>query len=452
MNLLSKRLSRRTVLRGAGGVVIGLPLLEAMRPLRRAHAAPAPKKFVVFFSPNGTIAPAWEPTLGPSGAETDFTLSPILQPLAPFQQDIVVIQGVDQQGGGGDGHQNGIGGMLTGASLNPGPFQGGGGSAPAGWASSISVDQRIAAVNGLGTRFRSLELGVQVGSADNWGRMSYLGGDRPVPPESDPSRAYARVFSDLNTDPTVLARIRARRKSVLDAVSDQYGAVVARLGGEDRQKLDAHATSIREIESRLDVSGATAPGCTAPAVPPSTLDMNLNDNFPAVGELQMDLLVMALTCGLTRVASLQWSRSVSQVRFTWLGITDAHHDLSHLGDDDADAVDKLTRINNWYAARYASLLDRMKRVDNGDGTTLLDSSLVFWCNELAKGNNHTRTNAPYVLGGKAGGALRTGRYLRYDDGDMPHNNLLVSMLNAMDVPDTRFGKAEWCTGALPNLL
>src|SRR6185295_8077891 len=169
------------------------------------------------------------------------------------------------------------------------------------------------------------------------------------------------------------------------------------------------------------------------------------------GELQMDLLVLALGCGLTRVASLQWSRSVSQVRFTWLGIDDGHHDLSHRGDTDPDAIDKLRQINSWYAARFASLIDRMKKVDHGDGTTLLDSTLVLWCNELGKGNTHSRQNAPYVLAGRAGGALRTGRYLRYD-GDVPHNNLLVALLNAMDVPDTRFGKPEWCTGRLPNLI
>src|SRR6185295_3414198 len=364
--------SRRTVLRGAGGVAVALPVLEAMLPSRRAHAAPSPKTFVVFFSPNGTLAPLWEPTRGPSGADTDFTLSPILEPLAPFQQDIVVIQGVDQQGGGGDGHQNGIGGMLTGTSLNPGPFQGGAGSPPAGWSSGISVDQRVAAVNGLGTRFRSLELGVQVGSADNWGRMSYLGGDRPVPPQSDPSRAYARLFSDFNTDPAALAKLRARRKSVLDAVGDQYSAALAKLGGNDRMKLDAHATSIREIELRLDaVVGAVSPACSNPAAPPAALNVDLNDNFPAVGELQMDLLVLALGCGLTRVASLQWSRSVSQVRFTWLGIDDGHHDLSHLGDDDTEAVRKLQLINNWYAARFASLIDRIKRISDGDGVSML---------------------------------------------------------------------------------
>jgi hypothetical protein len=177
-----------------------------------------------------------------------------------------------------------------------------------------------------------------------------------------------------------------------------------------------------------------------------------NDSFPAVGSLQMDLLTMALACDITRVASLQWSRSVSQTRFSWLNITEGHHDLSHRPDDDAGAVDKLTRINTWYAQQLAGLISRLAATPDGAGGTLFDNTLILWCNELAKGNTHGRVGAPYVLAGSAGGALRTGRYLAYDGQGLPHNNLLVSILNAMGVPDTTFGRAEWCTGPLTGLL
>ena len=162
---------------------------------------------------------------------------------------------------------------------------------------------------------------------------------------------------------------------------------------------------------------------------------------------------MALACDLTRVASLQWSRSVSMTRFTWLtpAITDAHHDLSHHGDDDAVAQDKLLRINTWYAAQLAYLLGKLATAEETDGSRLLDSTLLLWSNELGKGNAHSRALAPYVLAGKAGGALRTGRFLTYT-GDPPHNNLLVSILQAMDISVAKFGKEEWCTGALTGLL
>jgi hypothetical protein len=442
--MTTARLPRRTVLRGALGAAVGLPWLEAMAPRRaRAQSVP-PKRFVIMFSPNGTLPTFWSPT----GGETDFTLSPILAPLEPNRADIVIVKGLNQQGSGGDGHQNGIGGMLTGAPLNPGPFAGVG-APPAGWASGPSVDQRVADGIAGSTKLRSLELGVQVGSADNWGRMIYRASDQPLPPDDDPASVYARVFADLHTDPGVLARLRRRRKSILDAVGGEYTRVKARLGAADQQRLDEHLAAVRELEGRLTsdavVSGAA---CSDPKVPPVAAQSN--DAFPDVGAAQLDLLVMALACDVTRVASLQWSRSVAETRFTWLGINDGHHTLSHLGDDDAVAVNKLLAINNWYAGQMAGLIARLAAVPDGNGTTLLDNTLVLWCNELAKGNTHSRRGAPYVLAGRAGGGLRTGRFLDYTGQELPHNDLLVSLLNVMGLPDTTFGKPDWSTGALPG--
>ena len=202
----------------------------------------------------------------PTGGETDFALSPILAPLEPHRADIVVVQGLYQQGGGGDGHQSGIGGMLTGRPLNGGPFAGVG-APPAGWATGPSVDQRMAEAWAVPTKFRSLELGVQVGAADDCGRMIYRAANQPLPPTDDPAEVYAGVFADLHTDPAALARLRARRKSILDAVGGELGRVAARLGASDRQRLDAHLTAVREIETRLTTDLAVAnPACHDPAV------------------------------------------------------------------------------------------------------------------------------------------------------------------------------------------
>src|SRR5207244_2123771 len=159
--------------------------------------------------------------------------------------------------GGGDGHQNGIGGMLTGQPLNPGPFAGVG-AAPAGWPAGPSVDQRIAAALGTTTKLRSLELGVQVGAADDYGRMCFRDADQPLPPEEDPARVYANVFAELHTDPAALARLRLRRQSMLDTVGTAYARLLPRLGAADRARLDQHLTAVRELEQRL----------TAPFAPP----------------------------------------------------------------------------------------------------------------------------------------------------------------------------------------
>jgi hypothetical protein len=440
-----KPISRRTILRGAGGAAIALPFLEAMRP-RKTHAATAPKRFVVMFSANGTLPTAWTPT----GTEQSFTLSPILTPLAPYQSDLVIVQGLLQEGGGGDGHQNGIGGMLTGCPLNPGPFAGVG-APPAGWPTGPSVDQRIAAAWAVPTPYRSLELGVQVGAADDYGRMIYQAANQPLPPIDDPVAVYNTVFSDLHTDPTVLAQQRAREKSILDAVGGEYTRISGQLGSADKQRLDAHLQAVREIETRLTTDlTENNPACTDPSEP--AVDAQSNDSFPAVGGVMMDLLAMAFACDLTRVASLQWSRSVSQVRFTWLDIPDGHHDLLHRSDSDADAVNKLTQINTWYAQQMAGLISRLQSTPDAGGGTLFDNTMVLWTNELAKGNTHSRQDAPYVIAGNAGGPLTTGRYLSYEGQGLNHNNLLVSILNALGIPDTTFGEADWCTGPLAGLL
>jgi hypothetical protein len=437
-----------------GGVAIALPFLEIMGTPKPVHAAgtpgytPAgfPKRFIVFFSPNGTIPDAWRP----SGTEYDFQLSRILAPLEPLKDKIIVINGVDQQGGGGDGHQNGMGGMLTGQMLNPGPFENGDGGT-AGWANGISVDQRIAQVLGNETKIRSLELSVQSGRyADNWNRMAYLGPDEPVPPDDNPYSAFSRLFSDLLVDKP--ANLIDRQRTVLGAVMADYSDLSARLGSDDRQKLDAHLNAIREIEARLGVQPKAAlDSCQAPTLG-SESDVYRNDNFPLVGQLQMDLLVMALACDLTRVASIQWNRSVGDARFTWLdiGIDRGHHDMSHDGDSNADTIEKLTQINIWYAEQFAYLVDKLQNIPEGTGT-MLDNTVVLWCNELGKGNSHTRNNAPYVLAGSAGGYFKTGRYLSYD-GTVPHNNLLLSLVQSMGIADSSFGKADWCTGPLSGLV
>ena len=141
---------------------------------------------------------------------------------------------------------------------------------------------------------------------------------------------------------------------------------------------------------------------------------------------------------------------------TWEGITEGHHALSHEGDDNADAQDKLTRINIWYANQFAYLVNKLKSIPEGDGT-LLDNTVVLRTNELGKGNSHTRNDIPYVLAGSCGGYFNTGRYVFYrdsliaDDGPA-HNNMLLSLCAAMDVPTSTFGLPEFCDGPLPELV
>jgi hypothetical protein len=123
--------------------------------------------------------------------------------------------------------------------------------------------------------------------------------------------------------------------------------------------------------------------------------------------------------------------------------------MSHDPDSNAETKEMLTRINAWYAGELAYLMDKLAQIPEGDGT-LLDNTLILWCNELSRGNAHSHPDMPFVLAGRAGLRGRTGRFLQYP-GSVPHNNLLVSILQALDVPATRFGDRDHCTGPLVGL-
>lgn len=443
-----KRLTRRNLMRGVTASAAMLPFLEAFEA--RAQADDYPLRLLIVFSPNGTIYDRWRP----SGSETDFQLSEILAPLEPFKQKLIVLDEVDNESahhGPGDGHMTGMGTYLTATELLDGDqFKCGGTDPCSGWGGGISIDQLIA--NDLQmrqapaerTRFKSLELAVQAGGADIWSRMSYAGADQPIAPMEDPYQVYDRLFADLNVDSDTLQRRLMMRRSVLDYVGGSLSRLSGRLGGEDRDKLEAHLTAVRDIELQLS---AAQSNCSQPDLAQG-IDFRANDSFPQVVQVQSDLLVRALACNLTQVATLQWSRSVGGTRMTWANVPEGHHDLSHNGDSDQDSQDKITRVNTWYAEQFAYLLQQLDSVQEGNGT-LLDHTIVLWGNELGKGNSHTRRKIPFVMAGGGKGYFPTGRFLSY--GGESHTKLLVSLAQAFGVQTDEFGNPAYGTGPLPRL-
>ncbi|HET6585489.1 MAG TPA: DUF1552 domain-containing protein [Nannocystaceae bacterium] len=428
-----RALPRRAFLRGTGGLVLGLPWLESLAP-RRAGAGDAavPKRLVLWFTPNGTVRPSWTP--GP-----DFTLSPILAPLADHREALLVASGIDMLSSGGDrkGHNRGVGCLWTGIE----PI--GGNDGETSYGNGISVDQHIAAALPATTPFRTLEFGVQVKSTLPNGRMIYGGPSQPIAPEDSPHAMFDRIFADFGGDPAAAMALRARRKSVLDAVAGDLERVTPRLGAADRAKLDAHLGAVRALELRLDQLGVA--DCVPPEIGPP-LEYKKNPNYPAVGALQMDMLVLALACGLTNVASIMWSSALGSAIFTWLGQDVDHHSLSH--DESEAAQAQLVAVNTWYAERFAELLARMKAVPEGDGT-LLDHSVVVWGSELGKGQPHDCRKIPFVLAGGCHGYFATGRHVAYDGAS--HNDLLLTLCEALDVSTPTFGDPAFCHGPLPEL-
>jgi hypothetical protein len=439
--------SRRGFLRTLGVGGLALSLFDARKLL--AQSAVLPKRLILMFTPDGTIPDAW----GADGSKTDFKLRRILEPLLPHQSYLNVLQGVDQLSayvGPGDGHQQGMGHLWTGVELLPGDIKGGCDTCPAAsFAGGISVDQAVANQIGADRSFKSLELGVLVkNSEDTWSRMCYRGSGQPLPPENDPAKVFTRVFGQLGADPFGYEQQRARSRSMLDFVHADFTALKPQLTSQERAKLDQHETTLREIEQRLQNPGALGATCKAPGAP-MTLDARANANAPALGKLQMDMLVAAMACDLTRVGSIQWTHSVGQMMFPWIGINDRQHDLSHEGDSNADAKEKLIKMNRWYAEQLAYLLTRLKAVPEGDGT-MLDNTLVVWGNELGKGNSHTRNDIPFVLAGKAGGTVRTGQLLTFDK--RPHNDLLLTICRAFGLSQDKFGDPRFNQGVLTDLL
>jgi Protein of unknown function (DUF1552) len=407
-------ISRRTTL-GAG-----LSLLAA--PFFKAHAqtmTPQARRLVLFFSPNGTAhrTERWHPTSTGPG----FTVAPgsILEPLMPHAANLIPVSGLYFPDA--TNHEGGMRAMLTAG----GPD---------------SVDQYIASRLG-GSRFQSLSFGVQTSA---WGanaqtRMSYAGGQL-VQPEDSPANAFTRLFGAVAGGPAELAKLKRRRQSILDAVRGDLGAMKSRLGAHEAAKLDAHLTSLRSMERSLDAPQPTGAGCGTPVL---SMDAQDPTNFPAIAKAQLELMVSALACDMTRVATIQLAHTVSPLVPTWLGSSVSHHELSHRGDDE------FVKAERWFAQTFGELLTMLDaRQDPAGGGTLLETSAVVWVKELGDGGLHTCEDVPFVLAGKAGGRWRTGRYL--DRAGVPHVKLLTELCQAMGLTDAAFSDARF-PGVLEGL-
>ncbi|HXI58678.1 MAG TPA: DUF1552 domain-containing protein [Polyangia bacterium] len=455
-----KKLSRRTMLRCAGGVAIGLPFLGAMLGPRRARAAGAvAKRFIVFFSANGTVMNSWKPT----GSETAFTLSPILSPLQSHVSDLLIIPGLNNEmsytSPGGNPHDQGMGTLMTGVGMKIGPSGlGRAGHIVDGSAGGPSVDQVIAKAIGGDTKLSSLALGVDSTSTilePMVTRLSYRNSYDPITPMDDPGKVFTTLFTDSSVTQADMLALQKRRGTVLDAVQSNYMSLMTKVGADDRSKLDHHLTSIREVEKSISslnngqsCHGAVPMAPTVSLTPRACLQdgrpATCVGDFPAIGKAQMDLLALAMACDLTRVATLQWSIAESPVVHTQAMVSGEHHLMSH----DAGKAADLTKVNTWFSQQLNYLLDKLSATTDSGGTSVLDTSVVAWVNEQQDGLTHNRRNLPIVLAGKGGGSLRPGRFVTYNG--QPHNQLLAAFVNMFGMPVTSFGDPRYA-GVLTGL-
>jgi len=438
---------RRDFLKQLGLSAAALPFLSGLPGIHSLGAASAQggrKRVIFMFSPNGTIPwEFWPETEGP-----DCEYKRILKPLEPWRERTMILNGVcNQVRGDGDSHMRGMSCLLTGTELFPGNIQGGGGS-PAGWASGISIDQELRnhfqSDPATETRFGSLEFGVAVPNrADPWTRMSYTGPNQPVAPIDDPRQMMEKLYGKVED--------RENLVGIVDSVREDLKRISSRLASEDRRLLDEHLTLVHELEQEL--AREKAQGELVHPVPDIDPRIELvNDNTPRISRIQIDLLVNAMANDMARVASLQYMRSVGQARMNWLGVEEGHHTLSHESDDNKDAVEKLNRINEWFCAELAYLVQRLSETPEPGGEgSMLDHTSVIWLNELGKGNSHTLNDIPFVLvGGEKSTGFRMNRHLKMPE-KTAHNRLWLALAHSMGHPIETFGTEQFCEGGAIDL-
>jgi hypothetical protein len=424
-------IDRRRFFHGLGaGAAAFAPWLRALHA--SAAGATLPKRFLCLYTPNGTIAREF----WPSGGERDFVFKRILKPLEPYRSDLIVVSGLNNQAQMGESHWNAAGGALTGISKKSSVSDG-------GLAAGPSLDQVIGPKMQGESPFPTLEFGWEF-RYNKHKPFIYTGPDQFIVPEVNPQKMFDRMYAKvLPADPAARQALLAQQRSALDVWMNDLDRMMKKVRGDERLKLEAHLTGFRDVERRLQNPNLGAGSCKkeAAAAPPAGFDHRADIEKAAY--LQISLMGQALTCGLTRVATLYFSCENCYTRLPWAGTNAEHHPTSH--ESGAAVEESLIKIDTWHAAQFAKLVKTLKDMPEGSGS-MLDSTAALWIHGMSYGRAHSTKNIPIVIAGKAGGALRTGRYVQA--GGIPHNNLLVALARAVGVPMNTFGNPTWCQDPL----
>jgi hypothetical protein len=450
-------MDRRHFIKGVGAC-IALPTFASMLPTRGFAASLGPKgaslattatgaplRTAFVFFPNGAIPDRFWPT----GGEKDFRFNATLAPLEGMRQSLQVVSGLDHANavggpdGGGD-HARGTGVFLTGVRLN---------KSATDIRAGISIDQVIANQVGHLTRFPSLEMTCDLnrksaGCDSNYScayqfNVSWKNSSTPMTPENNPRLVFERLFGTgphgMRTQ-EAQARLAARR-SVLDLVRDETRRVQGRLASSDREKLDQYLTGIRDVEARIERAeqlGSPDPDVATPSgIPTAHADYV---------DLMYDMMLLAFQTDSTRVATMMLGHDGDNRSFSHMGIPEGHHDLSH-HQNNVERIEKVARIDNWYAQRFAAFLQRLDATKDVDGKSILYNSRIVYGSGNADGNRHTHDNLPLIVAGHGGGSLTPGRYVQH--GGKPLCNLFVKLADQAGVIDLeRHGDS---TGRLANV-
>lgn len=444
-------ITRRRLLQTIGpAAALALPFFELLAP-RRARAAGARAERVIFFYfPDGIAGASQngEPSLWhPTGSEHDFALPEQLAPLGARKDDCVFFRGLTMGPTDSGSHPGGAKKLLTATD---------GGNAR-------SIDHVLADGVGADAPWRHLYLGAAANADGASGDklISYASPGQSITPQDDPRAAFELLFGTPMGAPSGGGEVDPVAASVIDGVLDDMDRLRTRLGETEKTKLDLHLEALREVEKRIDgTGGAALVDCDAPT-PTTDLasdQLYIAGRFPAALQAQIDLMVLAMACGLTRVGVIQSSHHTSDLVMSQFAGSEMYdpsfdmrsHQASHYGpahDPGKREFVAYVQQRRWFVSQFAYLLEALRAVPEGDGT-MLDNSVVLLCTEVCDGNTHLHDDMPFVLAGGAGGRIATGRLLAYDG--VRHGGLLASIAQAMGADVASFGDAG--TAALAGLV
>src|SRR5438876_2184785 len=441
MNFLTaKSLPRRTVLRGLGATM-ALPFLEAMLPVfsLRARAIGKPvHRFQTFYVPNGMAMPYWTP----KGEGSAFELSPILEPLAPYRNQMVVLSGI--KASWNYIHAGASGSFLTGTTR--------GGRTEVEIIADVSMDQLLARHFASDTQVASLELSMDAPA--NAGActgnlscvythtLSWKSATQPLPMEWNPRAVFERLFGDSGSTDRKAREARLRQhKSILDSVQDKLASLQRELGPGDRSKVDEYTDAVRDVERRIaraeEQHDLELPAIDQPQGAPPVFEDHL--------ALMLDLQLLAFQSDLTRVISFMIGKEQSARPYPQIGVPEAHHPLSH-HNDIPELVAHMSKINRYHAELFSQYLAKLRATPDGDGS-LLDHMTILYGSGISNSTRHSGDNLPLLLVGGGAGRLKGGRHLTYS-GKPTMANLLVTLMDKLDVPVERLGGS---TGTLSGV-
>ena len=447
MIVTKKALPRRTLLRGLGAT-LALPLLDSMVPAFAAAGIDVPpvKRLGVVYVPNGMTMKEWTPETEGAG----FALTPVLSPLEPYRDRILVLSGLNstpppEQSSAAGVHARASTRFLT----DVPPKRSDTSDVEAG----VSVDQLVAKEFGRETQLASLELAIEgrdlAGSCDigfscaYTNTISWRGARTPLPMENDPRVVFERMFgSSGSTDRAArLAQIAADR-SILDSVTDRIADLRRQIGSRDSEKLAEYLEAVRDIERRIqraeEQSGQKLPLVQQPGGIPAGFEEHV--------KLMFDLQVLAYQTDLTRVITFMLGRELSGRTFPELGVVESHHATSH-HQNDKGKLANLLKIKVFHSTLFAYYVEKLRSTPDGDGS-LLDHIVIVYGAGMADSNLHAPANLPILLVGGGIGREPGGRHLTFPSGT-PLANLHLTLLDRMGVPTVeRIGDS---TGRLEHL-